>query len=352
MLNYRRCGEAGLLFGQVIISWEDMMGICRFGLLVVALGSLWGCGPAQESTSTERREGNPFPELDAYGEWIDYPGLGQVWQPRVSYDWQPFTEGRWVWTDQGWLWYSDEPFGWAVYHYGYWVNEGASGWLWVPGYDWSPARVRWVVRDDAIGWAPLPPPGRSLPVAVDARGWIVVHPRQFTQRNVGQYRGRLRQPPADPGGRDNTKRPPDVKMIEHFTNVPVEVERFETERVGRGDSKLLRVRMSETHGAERPRPGQVSTPSSPTTTPPAPVVPPAKPGQPYHREIANPPAQPSHPPAVEKVRKEPPGKKEHIRKPPPAKEPKSRKADDKVNDRKRKEPERSKDRDKKDGNPN
>ena len=27
--------------------------------------------------------------------------------------WQPYMYGRWMWTNAGWAWVSDEPFGWA-----------------------------------------------------------------------------------------------------------------------------------------------------------------------------------------------------------------------------------------------
>ena len=53
---------------------------------------------------------------------------------------------------------SDEPWGWATYHYGRWVLlEEGPGWVWVPGYEWGPAWVAWRSSDDYIGWAPLPP---------------------------------------------------------------------------------------------------------------------------------------------------------------------------------------------------
>jgi len=33
---------------------------------------------------------------------------------------------------------SDEPWGWACYHYGTWVDDPAVGWVWVPGVEWAP----------------------------------------------------------------------------------------------------------------------------------------------------------------------------------------------------------------------
>jgi hypothetical protein len=62
-----------------------------------------------------------------------------------------------VWSDQGWTWLSDEPYGWATYHYGRWYQDSEIGWAWVPGNDWAPAWVSWQEGNDYVGWAPLPP---------------------------------------------------------------------------------------------------------------------------------------------------------------------------------------------------
>jgi hypothetical protein len=82
-----------------------------------------------------------------------------VWQPREaqSRNWRPYTNGHWVYTDAGWTWMSDEPFGWATYHYGRWTRLRNVGWVWVPGDEWAPAWVSWRKSNDYVGWAPLPP---------------------------------------------------------------------------------------------------------------------------------------------------------------------------------------------------
>ena len=95
--------------------------------------------------------------LAAHGQWVASPGYGQVWRPYAATGWRPYYYGRWEWTDEGWLWVSDEPFGWAVYHYGRWAWDAGYGWVWVPGYQWAPAWVTWRYGGDAIGWAPLAP---------------------------------------------------------------------------------------------------------------------------------------------------------------------------------------------------
>ena len=101
-----------------------------------------------------------YAELSRFGEWFETRDYGYVWQPTalgVDPAWRPYTQGRWANSDQGWTWLSDEPFGWAVYHYGRWVLLARHGWVWVPGDDWAPAWVSWRQSDDYLGWAPLPP---------------------------------------------------------------------------------------------------------------------------------------------------------------------------------------------------
>jgi hypothetical protein len=101
-----------------------------------------------------------YTKLEPYGDWRETSDYGYVWQPRAaeaSRDWHPYTEGRWVYTDAGWTWISEEPFGWATYHYGRWTRLRTVGWVWVPGDEWAPAWVSWRKSDEYVGWAPLPP---------------------------------------------------------------------------------------------------------------------------------------------------------------------------------------------------
>ncbi len=99
-----------------------------------------------------------YDQLASYGNWIERPNYGWVWTPRdVSASWRPYQAGHWVWSDEGWTWLSDEPYGWATYHYGRWYQDSEIGWAWVPGTDWGPAWVSWQEGQDNVGWAPLPP---------------------------------------------------------------------------------------------------------------------------------------------------------------------------------------------------
>ena len=101
-----------------------------------------------------------YSKLDPYGDWRETADYGYVFQPRAaegSRKWRPYTNGRWVYTEAGWTWVSEEPFGWATYHYGRWTRLRNIGWVWVPGDEWAPAWVSWRKSDDYVGWAPLPP---------------------------------------------------------------------------------------------------------------------------------------------------------------------------------------------------
>src|SRR5215218_952896 len=99
-----------------------------------------------------------YDDLAPYGNWIERPSYGWVWTPRqVSTSWRPYRDGHWVWTDQGWTWISDEPYGWATYHYGRWYDDPEIGWAWVPDDEWAPSWVSFQQGADYVGWAPLPP---------------------------------------------------------------------------------------------------------------------------------------------------------------------------------------------------
>ena len=99
-----------------------------------------------------------YDQLGDQGQWVQTDNYGYVFQPNVQDpDWAPYTQGHWVYTDVGWTWVSNEPWGWATYHYGRWANIDGFGWVWVPGYRWAPAWVSWRYGGGYAGWAPLPP---------------------------------------------------------------------------------------------------------------------------------------------------------------------------------------------------
>jgi len=99
-------------------------------------------------------------QLSPYGNWIQVPGYGTCWQPAIAVSdplWRPYLDsGHWTYTDDGWSWQSDYPWGNIAFHYGRWSRFNGA-WVWVPGYDWAPAWVCWREADGYCGWAPLPP---------------------------------------------------------------------------------------------------------------------------------------------------------------------------------------------------
>jgi len=106
---------------------------------------------------------NFYDLLAPYGSWLAMDPYGYVWQPSATLhdiDWRPYTLGHWAYTDDGWTWMSDEPFGWITYHYGRWMRTHTLGWVWTPGDQWAPAWVSWRYGNDFVGWAPLPPEAR------------------------------------------------------------------------------------------------------------------------------------------------------------------------------------------------
>jgi hypothetical protein len=68
--------------------------------------------------------------------------------------------GYWQYTEAGWSWQSEYPWGEIAFHYGRWFRHPTLGWLWVPGYNWGPAWVCWRQTEGYFGWAPLPPSAR------------------------------------------------------------------------------------------------------------------------------------------------------------------------------------------------
>lgn len=94
-----------------------------------------------------------------FAYYYDEDDFLYIWKPQVSVDWKPYSNGKWEYTDHGWLWISNDKWGNSTYNYGRWWNSPKYGWVWLPGYTWAPAWVRWKVSGDDkyIGWVPLTP---------------------------------------------------------------------------------------------------------------------------------------------------------------------------------------------------
>jgi hypothetical protein len=113
-------------------------------------------------------------DLNAYGQWYTIEDYGRCWRPYVAQNnplWRPYCDrGRWVYTDCGWYWLSEYPWGAITFHYGRWFHHARLGWLWWPHRQWGPAWVVWRRTPLYGGWAPLPPF-----TAVSTRSGLVHH---------------------------------------------------------------------------------------------------------------------------------------------------------------------------------
>jgi hypothetical protein len=134
--------------------------------------------------------------LDLYGNWIHLAPYGYVWTPRnMGYRWQPYRDGHWVFTDDGWTWISHEEWGSIPFHYGRWGYDNYFGWFWVPGTVWGPAWVSWRWNDQYVGWAPLPPGVEfragmgftSYSFKIPHRFWIFLQAPHFLDRDIYRY---------------------------------------------------------------------------------------------------------------------------------------------------------------------
>ena len=137
-----------------------------------------------------RAESDFYEPLTPYGRWEVVGNHGRCWIPaRVESNWRPYCNGHWQRTEAGWYWASEEPWGWATYHYGRWDLSPQFGWYWVPQTQWAPAWVSWHEGGGYVGWAPLHPSARvssrgsvDVNVAVIApRAYVFVEPRHFLQ---------------------------------------------------------------------------------------------------------------------------------------------------------------------------
>ncbi|MGA9525007.1 MAG: DUF6600 domain-containing protein, partial [Myxococcaceae bacterium] len=125
--------------------------------------------------------------LAPWGQWLYLDGV-RVWRPYssvVGRDFVPYaTGGRWVYTDYGWTFDSRWEWGWATFHYGWWVLSPVYGWVWVPGTQWAPAWVIWRHGGGYIGWAPFAP---SFAFGYYDPFWMFVDTGYFVHYDVYRY---------------------------------------------------------------------------------------------------------------------------------------------------------------------
>ncbi len=155
--------------------------------------------------------------LAPHGTWVEHRRWGRVWRPKdVGPDWKPYFRGRWARTDLGWYWVSEEPWGWATYHFGRWFLDPLEGWIWVPGRGWAPAWVAWRVGKRLAGWAPIGPDGKVFAPAhvfvpldrIEEPPDRVALPEPRTARALGETHAVGEKPGPAPARLDGQKRAP------------------------------------------------------------------------------------------------------------------------------------------------
>ena len=133
------------------------------------------------------------PAVGAFFVWKPSPGLTVgVAAGEQQPVYEPYTNGQWVYTSQGWYFKAASEPEEITHHYGRWAHSPSIGWVWVPGRVWSPAWVDWRENDDYVAWQPVPPgiylAGGELyePPVVEER-YVIVEKRHFVQPVIYRY---------------------------------------------------------------------------------------------------------------------------------------------------------------------
>ena len=180
--------------------------------------------PVEFAASDENRIFAPVDSLDMFadlrffGSWYYHDQYAWVWRPTVSRIWAPMRQGYWAWTENDWMWVTHDRFGSDPYNYGYWVEDTALGWVWVPDCSWQPLRCQLIQWDTYVAWAPLLPPDEGEyrdPWTLHSNDspWITVRLANFMKYDVSRYK----IPPKFSGGESE----------QTIVRGPVDIERLE-----------------------------------------------------------------------------------------------------------------------------
>jgi hypothetical protein len=214
--------------------------ICRLlGISLLSLLLIANTGQKARAQDVEVSFQTFYDNLSPYGEWVSDPEYGDVWVPNEAGNFRPYgSRGHWVMTDVGNTWVSDDPWGWACYHYGRWTYDAYYGWVWIPGYEWAPAWVTWRYGGGYSGWAPLGP-NVSLSYNAPESWWIFVQPQYMYRPDCIHYwrgpqynRQCIRQTAfVDNYYTDNRSHAqynygPRREAVERYTHQPVQVYRL------------------------------------------------------------------------------------------------------------------------------
>jgi Family of unknown function (DUF6600) len=277
------------------------LALVALALIVAATSGCAAMWQSEEATPAyagdDSDAGYYYDDLAPYGTWMNVASYGWVWCPLdTPVGWSPYTVGYWLYSDDGWFWVSEDPWGATPYHYGRWAYDYSNGWFWVPGDVWAPAWVAWRCSDHWVGWAPLPPEctwraGSGLSYSaydldehIDQYRWSFMHARDFgttrervtvvpTSRNVTLI-GRTKDVTkyeAGPRPIENGMRPELIQKsgqtIERYrivdsktpirkTGATVGDQAIEVYRPNGGITAVVKERMRSTPPKERPVPSR------------------------------------------------------------------------------------------------
>jgi len=309
-----------------------------------------------------------YDQLAPYGVWLDDPSYGTVFTPARD-DFEPYTNGHWIYTDAGMTWVSPDPFEWATAHYGRWAwSDYYDRWVWLPDTTWGPAWVEWRESGDDLGWAPLAPQvaidiGYEPPVSV----WHYCNAQHVLDAHVSRYyeprervveihrEARPIQRYAEVSGTRVIAGPAPETLRARNVNVrPVRVDARQVGRMSPSDAQAAQRRAEQRRAADeqrnrdriqrdanlraKARPAQ-APPAGPTMTPaparsntpipqPQPQPQPQRQRQPEPQpptqppERTQPPTQPPHSPAEPGARAQPQPEPQRARPEPQRPEPK------------------------------
>ena len=201
-----------------------------------------------------------YDELEEYGDWVLVEPHGWVFRPRVNtVAWRPYQDGHWEPSYAfGWVWESNDPFGWITDHYGFWFNDDFQGWVWQPYGAWAPSWVAWVQVGGFVGWAPLGPDGTVNYDKVPGGVFTYVPVTALAQQSAGLHASYVNEVPDQ----KSDLRP--IDRVVSYHGVHWNAGPDLTEVLGEAAAERLRL-------AERTAPGAVPAPPRGLSSEPRPL---------------------------------------------------------------------------------
>lgn len=127
--------------------------------------------------------------------WQPNPDIIPSESPEETNPYFPYTNGEWIYTDEGWYFKAPTPHEELTSHYGRWTQDEKLGWVWLPGSVWSPAWVEWKENEDYVAWTPLPPSTYikedgtiDAPTVEDENKYVVIEKKHIINPPYYKYR--------------------------------------------------------------------------------------------------------------------------------------------------------------------